>query len=88
VTVAVTWARARPVGVAFAIAVAACVLFRYGPSAAGAIAAFTCAALVVLSLIDYETHLLPNRIVLPSAAAVLVARLALGTAPARSHACS
>ncbi len=75
-TVAVTWARARPVGVAFAVALAACVLLRYGLSAAGAIAAFTCVVLVVLSLIDHETHRLPNRIVLPSAALVLVARLA------------
>jgi leader peptidase (prepilin peptidase)/N-methyltransferase len=76
VTVAVTWARARPVGTAFALAVAACVLLRYGPSAAGLIAAATCAVLVVLSLIDHETHRLPNRIVLPSAALVLLARLA------------
>jgi leader peptidase (prepilin peptidase)/N-methyltransferase len=60
----------------FAVAIAACVLLRYGPNAAGVIAAFTGAVLVVLSVIDLESHRLPNRIVLPSAALVLVARLA------------
>lgn len=75
-TASVSWARARPVGVAFAVALATCVLVRYGPTVAGVIAAFTCAVLVVLSLIDHETHRLPNRIVLPSAALVLVARVA------------
>ena len=48
---------------------------RYGLGAAGLIAAFTCAVLVVLSVIDIESHRLPNRIVLPSAALVLSARL-------------
>ena len=74
-TAAVTWARARPVGIAFGLAIAACTLLRYGASAAGAIVAFTCIVLVVLSLIDLESHRLPNRIVLPSAALVLLARL-------------
>jgi leader peptidase (prepilin peptidase)/N-methyltransferase len=75
-TAAVTWARARPVGIALGLAISACALIRYGPSAAGAIAAFTCLVLVVLSVIDLDSHRLPNRIVLPSAALVLVARLA------------
>lgn len=58
---------------------AAVALLRCGLSATGAIAAFTCGVLAVLSAIDVQAHRLPNRIVLPSAAAVLVARLA--TAP-------
>lgn len=49
---------------------------RYGLDEAGLIAGFTCFVLVVLSVIDLETRRLPNRIVLPSAALVLVARVA------------
>jgi leader peptidase (prepilin peptidase) / N-methyltransferase len=75
VTEALAWTRARPFGTFFAVALAAGVLIRYGPSAAGLIAAFTTAVLVVLSLIDFESHRLPNRIVLPSAALVLAAQL-------------
>ena len=74
-TAAVAWTRARPLGAGFAAALAAAVLARYGLGAAGLIAAFTTAVLVVLSVIDAETHRLPNRIVLPSAALVLAARL-------------
>ena len=74
-TAALTWTRARPLGACFAAALAAAVLVRYGLGAAGLIAAFTTAVLVVLSLIDFESHRLPNRIVLPSAAVVLAARL-------------
>jgi leader peptidase (prepilin peptidase)/N-methyltransferase len=44
--------------------------------APGLIGAFTAAVLIVLSLIDLDSHRLPNRIVLPSAALVLAARLA------------
>jgi prepilin signal peptidase PulO-like enzyme (type II secretory pathway) len=76
VTVALSWTRARPLGACFAALLAGAVLARYGLSAAGLIAGITTAVLVVLSLIDFETHRLPNRIVLPSAAFVLAARLA------------
>ena len=75
-TVALSWTRARPLGACFAVLLAGAVLARYGLGAAGLIAAITTAVLVVLSLIDAESHRLPNRIVLPSAALVLAARLA------------
>lgn len=74
-TVTVTWTRSRPLGACFAALLAGAVLARYGLGAAGLIAAGTTAVLVVLSLIDAESHRLPNRIVLPSAAFVLAARL-------------
>jgi leader peptidase (prepilin peptidase) / N-methyltransferase len=76
VTAALTWTRARPLGACFAAVLAGAVLARYGLGAAGLIAAITTAVLVVLSLIDAESHRLPNRIVLPSTALVLAARLA------------
>ena len=41
------------------------------------VAAFAAAALVVLSAIDIERGIIPNRIVLPAAAIVLVAQIAL-----------
>jgi leader peptidase (prepilin peptidase) / N-methyltransferase len=75
-TEALAWTRARPLGSTLAAGLAAAALARYGLSAAGLIAAFTCGVLVVLSVIDFESHRLPNNIVLPSAAIVLVARLA------------
>jgi Flp pilus assembly protein protease CpaA len=75
VTAAVAWARGRPLGSVFAAAVAAAVIARYGAGIEGLIAALTCAVLVVLSVIDVETRRLPNNIVLPTAALVLVARL-------------
>jgi leader peptidase (prepilin peptidase)/N-methyltransferase len=75
VTSAVTWTRSRPLGACFAALLAGAVLARYGLGAAGLIAAATTAVLVVLSLIDAESHRLPNHIVLPSAAFVLAARL-------------
>jgi len=76
VTEAIAWTRARPHGSLLAAALAAAALIRYGFSADGLVAAFTCGVLVVLSVIDIESHRLPNKIVLPSAAIVLVARLA------------
>jgi prepilin signal peptidase PulO-like enzyme (type II secretory pathway) len=76
VTAALSSTRARPIGACFAAVLAGAVLARYGLGAAGLIAAITTAVLVVLSLIDAESHRLPNRIVLPSAALVLAARLA------------
>ncbi len=78
-TAALAWTRARPVGACFAALLAGAVLARYGLGPDGLIAAFTAAVLAVLSVVDFESHRLPNRIVLPSAALVLAARLA--TAP-------
>jgi leader peptidase (prepilin peptidase) / N-methyltransferase len=76
VTEALAWTRARPLGAFFAATLSAAVLARYGLGAPGLIAAFTTAVLVVVSVIDFESRRLPNRIVLPSAALVLGARLA------------
>jgi leader peptidase (prepilin peptidase) / N-methyltransferase len=75
-TAALAWAHVRPLRAFFAAALAAAVLTRYGLSTAGLIAAFTTVVLVVLSVIDFDSHRLPNLIVLPSASLVLVARLA------------
>jgi leader peptidase (prepilin peptidase)/N-methyltransferase len=54
--------------------VVACVL-RFGLTAYGLTAAFYCAVLVVLSAIDVEHRIVPNRIVLPAAGIVLAAQL-------------
>jgi leader peptidase (prepilin peptidase)/N-methyltransferase len=59
-----------------AVLVAACFL-RFGLSAEAFLAAFFCAALVALSAIDVERRILPDLIVLPSFAVVLVAHMAL-----------
>jgi leader peptidase (prepilin peptidase) / N-methyltransferase len=59
-----------------AVLVTACFL-RFGPSAEAFLAAFFCAALVTLSAIDIERRILPDLIVLPSFAVVLVAHVAL-----------
>jgi leader peptidase (prepilin peptidase)/N-methyltransferase len=75
VTAAVAWARGRPLGSFFAAAVAAAAIASYGAGLDALIAAFTCAVLVILSVIDVESRRLPNNIVLPSAALVLAARL-------------
>jgi leader peptidase (prepilin peptidase)/N-methyltransferase len=56
--------------------IAACFL-SFGLSAEAFVASFFCAVLVVLSAIDVERHILPDKIVLPSAAAVFAAQLAL-----------
>jgi len=74
--IAAAWVRERTLGVLFAAALAAAVLVRYDFTATGLIAAVTTAVLVVLSLIDIESRRLPNKIVLPTAALVLAARLA------------
>jgi leader peptidase (prepilin peptidase) / N-methyltransferase len=53
----------------------------FGLSAEAAIAAFFCAALVAVSATDIEHRIVPNKIVLPAAAIVLVARTALDLSP-------
>lgn len=70
----VTW----PVSALLATAVAV----RYGVGARGLIGAGFVAVLVVLSSIDIQTRLLPNRIVLPATTLVLAAQV--GFFPARS----
>lgn len=64
---------------AFAVALPLVVFafFRFGAGGRFAVAAFVIASLCVLSAIDLAERRLPNRIVLPSAAAVLAAQIAL-----------
>jgi leader peptidase (prepilin peptidase)/N-methyltransferase len=59
-----------------AFLVVACFL-AFGVTPEAFVAAFFCATLVVLSAIDFERHILPDKIVLPSAGIVLAAQLAL-----------
>jgi leader peptidase (prepilin peptidase)/N-methyltransferase len=58
---------------ATALLVAGCVL-RFGLSWDALIGAFFCIALVAVSATDLERRIIPNRIVLPAAAVVFVAR--------------
>jgi leader peptidase (prepilin peptidase) / N-methyltransferase len=62
--------------VAVGTGLAAAMLVRFGLTAQGVIEAFVVVVLVRLSAIDIERHVLPNVIVLPSAAIVLVAQVA------------
>lgn len=64
-----------------ALLVAGCFL-RFGLSREAFLAAFFVSVLVVLSAIDFERRILPDKIVLPAAAVVLAAHVAL--APDRS----
>jgi leader peptidase (prepilin peptidase)/N-methyltransferase len=59
-----------------ALLVAACFL-AFGLTADAFVAAFFCSVLVVLSAIDVEHRILPDKIVLPSAAIVLAAQIAI-----------
>jgi prepilin signal peptidase PulO-like enzyme (type II secretory pathway) len=61
---------------AVAAALAGLAFASYPLGAAGAIAAFLAAVLVVIAAIDISTFRIPNRIVLPSAAIVLAANIA------------
>jgi leader peptidase (prepilin peptidase) / N-methyltransferase len=69
-------ARYLAVEILTAFLVAACFL-RFGLTADAFVAAFFCSTLVVLSAIDVERRILPDRIVLPAAAVVLAAQLVL-----------
>jgi len=64
------------VEIATALLIAGCVL-KFGLSGEAAVAAFFCAALVAVSATDLEHRIVPNRIVVPAAAIVLVAQTAL-----------
>jgi leader peptidase (prepilin peptidase) / N-methyltransferase len=72
----VTGARLAAVGLAAAGLVAAS-FARFGLSGRAFVAAFVVVVLVVLSAIDLEQRIIPNRIVLPATAVVLAARIAL-----------
>jgi leader peptidase (prepilin peptidase)/N-methyltransferase len=63
-----------------ALLVAGCFL-EFGLTAEAVVASFFCAVLVVLSVIDVERFVIPDRIVLPSAAIVLVAQTAIDPSP-------
>jgi leader peptidase (prepilin peptidase)/N-methyltransferase len=72
----------RPLTAAVVVAGSALAVARFGPTAHGALFAFVVAVLVVLSAIDLERRILPNALVLPAAAIVLTAHVALD--PARA----
>jgi leader peptidase (prepilin peptidase) / N-methyltransferase len=59
-----------------ALLVAGCFL-AFGLSGRALVAAFFCAVLVAISVIDLRHRIVPNRIVVPAAAVVLVAQTAL-----------
>jgi len=63
-----------------AVLIAACVV-AFGLTADAAVAAFFCAALVAVSVTDFERRIIPNRIVLPGAAVVLLAQTTLHPSP-------
>ena len=63
-----------------AVLIAGCVL-AFGVTADAVVAAFFCAVLVAVSAIDVQHRIIPNRIVLPATAIVLVANTALHPSP-------
>jgi leader peptidase (prepilin peptidase) / N-methyltransferase len=73
----------RPAAGVLALALAGTLLARLGADADGFVAAFVAGVLVAVSVVDIEERRIPNRIVLPAAAAVLLAQIALepGGAP-------
>jgi leader peptidase (prepilin peptidase) / N-methyltransferase len=54
---------------------------EFGLTAQAAVAAFFCAVLVAVSATDLEHRVVPNRLVLPAAAVVLVAKTAISPSP-------
>jgi len=64
------------VELATALLVSGCVL-KFGLTADAALASFFCAALVAVSATDLEHRIIPNRVVVPAAAVVLLAQTAL-----------
>jgi leader peptidase (prepilin peptidase) / N-methyltransferase len=63
-----------------ALLLAGCVL-AFGLTAKAAVAAFFCAVLVAVSVIDLEHRIIPNRIVLPATVVALVANSARDLSP-------
>ena len=68
------------VELATALLVAGC-FWRFGLSGRAAVGALFCAALVAVAATDLEHLIIPNRIVLPAAAAVLAAQTAVQPSP-------
>jgi leader peptidase (prepilin peptidase)/N-methyltransferase len=56
-------------------------VFAFGITGEAAVAAFFCSVLVAVSAIDLEHRIIPNRIVLPATAVVLVANTMLDPSP-------
>ena len=75
----ISW-RYPAVELATALLAAAC-FWTYGASFEALLASFYCAVLVVLSSIDLERRIVPNRIVLPAAAVVLVGQTLIHPSP-------
>jgi leader peptidase (prepilin peptidase) / N-methyltransferase len=75
----IAW-RYPAVELAAALLVGACV-WKFGLHGEAVVASFFCLALVAVSATDLEYRLIPNRIVLPAAATVLVAQTALRPSP-------
>jgi leader peptidase (prepilin peptidase)/N-methyltransferase len=71
----ISW-RYPAVELATALLVAGC-FWKFGLSWDAAIGSFFCAVLVVLSAIDIDRRIVPNKIVLPAAAIVLAAQTAI-----------
>jgi len=70
----------RPAPVALIASGAAALAFMTGPSGSRAVvAAFMAGVLVVLAATDLERRIIPNRIVLPATAIVLVANVAVSS---------
>ena len=71
-----------PIGleVVAAVLIVTCVAV-FGPTPEAALAAGFCAVLVTLSAIDIQLRIVPNRIVLPAAAAALVLHTAIDPSP-------
>ena len=76
---AISW-RYPVVELATAGLIVACFVV-FGLGAEAVVASFFCTVLVAISAIDIERYIIPNRIVLPSAAIVLVAQTALDPSP-------
>ena len=68
------------VELATALLVAACIL-DFGLSGRFVVAAFFCAVLVAVTATDLTHRIIPNRIVVPAAAVILVAQTALEPSP-------
>jgi len=73
-------ARYPAVELATALLVAGC-FWKFGLSGEAALASFFCLSLVAISATDVEHRIIPNRIVVPAAAIVLVAQTALEPSP-------
>ena len=79
------WLSVRPSLVRLGVVVAAGLVVAcfgaFGLGAEAVVASFFCAVLVAVSVIDIEHRIIPNRIVLPAAAVVLVAQTVLHPSP-------